>query len=110
MQANNILNTNAREGIIQSGEKMKGSTKTKAKTEGTTLNSRDICEATLPNEEQFTCVLKKKMRGWEFPAWEVRITRGPSLGCITHVREEALRLIEAFDPQTAAATGRYGSW
>ena len=64
------------------------------------FTSNDVCKATLPNDEQFECRLSRKMRSWNFPAWEVRITKGPQLGCITHVREEQLELVEAYDPDT----------
>ena len=63
----------------------------------TTFGSKDICQATMPNGDQFECLLTRKMRTWDFPAWEVRITKGPELGCTTHVREEQLQLLEAFD-------------
>ena len=71
-----------------------------------TFGNGDICKATLPNDEQFECRLSRNMRDWNFPAWEVRITKGSSLGCITHVREEQLELVEAYDPN-ARSTSRY---
>ena len=64
-----------------------------------TFGNKDICKATPPNGKQFECLLTRKMRTWNFPAWEVRITKGPDLGCTTHVTEEQLELVEAYDPE-----------
>ena len=71
------------------------------------FGNKDVCKATLTNDEQFECRLNRKMRDWEFPAWEVRITKGPSLGCITHVREEQLELVEAYDPDKHRSSYSY---
>jgi hypothetical protein len=67
------------------------------------LKQHDICEATLQNGNTFKCVLNKRMRGWGFPAWEVRILRGSQRGFITHVGDEHLIVIKAYDPSAKRA-------
>lgn len=70
--------------------------------------NKDVCKATLPNGDEFKCQLNRKMRGWEFPAWEVRITNGGSRGCLTHVTETQLELLEAYDRDKAVSISRFG--
>ena len=73
-----------------------------------TFGKADICKATLPNGDEFECHLNRKMRGWGFPTWEVRITKGGSRGCLTHVTEGQLELLEAYDRNKAMSTSRFG--
>ncbi len=72
------------------------------------FGTKDICKATLPNGDEFECHLNRKMRGWTMPAWEVRITKGGHLGCLTHVTEKQLELLEAYDRDKAVTTSRFG--
>ena len=72
------------------------------------FGNKDICKATLPNGEEFECRLNRKMRSWEFPAWEVRITNGKNRGCITHVTEKQLELVETYDPQKHQVVSAFG--
>ena len=81
----------------------------KKETEDFKFESYDVCKATLPNEETFTCELKRFMRQWDFAAWEVRITQ-PShkLGWTTHVREEQLELIERPEERNVRTFNTFG--
>jgi hypothetical protein len=69
-----------------------------------TFGNKDICRATILKKEKFECRLTRKMHDWDFPAWEVRITKGSSRGWITHVRESELELLEAYSHDNAQSS------
>jgi len=80
--------------------------KKEGKEEEREFMANDICEATMPDESKFSCVLTRRMRGWGFPVWEVRITAPGQRGTITHVRDSQLRLLKAYRRDTMPTLSR----